>query len=168
MPVVRLVAVARRALFDEPCAVLSDDRDVPTLMTVPLASGDGPGLARVLTPWVGAPVGSREVAIALVAGLDGGLRAVVSPVGPDGEVATAADGDGATPDVSVVDALTLSHRTRVPIRIETALLEAHRVEPSDIDRVVPIADQPPLVPTAEQQRRLTRAFAELEEPGPEG
>jgi hypothetical protein len=67
----------------------------------------------------------------------------------------------------VVDALTLSHRSRVPIRIEAALLEAHRVEPCDIDRVVPIADRSPLVPTAEQQRRLARAFAELEEPGPD-
>ncbi|NMO88607.1 hypothetical protein [Actinomycetospora sp. TBRC 11914] len=163
MPVVRLVAVARRALFDEPCAVLSDDRDLPTLMSVPLAPGDGPGLARVLSPWLGAPVGHREVTISLVAGFDGSLHAEVTPLGSDGGPTTV----DAAPTVSVVDALTLSHRTRVPIRVAAGLLEVHRVEPCDIDRVVPIADRPPLMPTAEQHERLARAFAELADPDPE-
>src|SRR6202012_4724533 len=80
MPVVRLVAVARRALFDEPCALLSDDRELPTLMSVPLDRADAPGLARVLDPWLGWPLRDREVTIDLVAGLDGSLHAVVTPV----------------------------------------------------------------------------------------
>jgi hypothetical protein len=161
MPVVRLVAVARRALFDEPCAVLSDDRDLPTLMSVALGPGEAPDLARVLEPWLGVPP-DPEVTIELVAGPDGGLHAVVAP---------RASGDGVSGggrrNTPVVDALTLSHRARIPIRVESDLLEEHRVEPCDIDRVVPIADRPPMVPTAEQQRRLARAFAALEHPRPE-
>ncbi|HEY2196036.1 MAG TPA: hypothetical protein VGH76_27585 [Actinomycetospora sp.] len=164
MPVVRLVAVARRALFDEPCAVLSDDRDLPTLMSVPLGPGDAPSLARVLDPWLGLPP-EREVTIDLVAGFDGSLHAVVTPVGSGGDPAPPGD-DGR--DTPVVDALTLSHRARLPIRVAAGVLEEHRVEPCDIDRVVPIADRPPLVPTVEQQRRLTRAFSELEHPDPGG
>ncbi len=163
MPVVRLVAVARRALFDEPCALLSDDRELPTLMSVPLDRDDAPRLARILDPWLGWPLRDREVTIDLVAGLDGSLHAVVTPVEGGAELVPPADRGRTTP---VVDAITLSHRTRVPIRVDAGLLAEHRVDPGDVDRVVPITDRPPLVPTAEQQRRLARAFSEIGDPDP--
>ena len=159
MPVVRLVAVARRVLFEEPCAVLSDDRDVPHLMSVPLEPGEAPGLARVLDPWLGWSARNPEVTIRLVGDARGRLRAIVAPVeAGDGLVAPPGPGR----DTPLVDALTLSHRTHVPIRVDEDLLAELGVAPSDIDRVVPLVDQPPLVPTAEQRRRLAEAFGALE------
>ncbi|HEY2223446.1 hypothetical protein [Actinomycetospora sp.] len=165
MPVVRLVAVARRVLFDEPCAVLSDDRDVPQLMAVPLPAGGAPGLARVLDPWLGGPSREREMTIRLVGDTVGDLRALVAPVVPGEDPATPPAPGRETP---LVDALTLSYRARVPIRVDEELLAAHGLEPCDVDQVVPVVDRPPLIPTAEQQQRLARAFAALEGPGGAG
>ncbi|MCD2194540.1 hypothetical protein LQ327_14295 [Actinomycetospora endophytica] len=159
MPVVRLVALARRALFDEPCAVLSDDRDVPRLIAVPLPPGDLPGFARVLDPWLPRPSPQREMTVRLDGDAGGNLYAVVAPVEPGREPVLPPEGGRET---SMVDALTLAHRSRVPVRIDGDLLDAYRVDPCDIDGVVPIADRPPLIPTAEQQHRLARAFAALE------
>ncbi len=160
MAVVGLVAVARRRMFDEPCAVLSDDGDVPRLMTVPLSSGELLGLVRLLDPWLGTVPAGREVTIRIVRD-DGGLCPVVEVVEQtDGLVPTPASGRAA----SWVEALSLAHRTRVPIRIDDALFEACRIELCDIDRVVPLTDRPPLVPTAAQQRRLARAFSDITRP----
>ena len=161
MPVVHLVAVAHRALFDEPCVVLSDDRELPTLMSVPLSPADVTGLARVLDPCFAGPTRDREVTIDLVTGLDGALHAVVTPVEPGAGLVAPSERGHETP---LVDAITLSHRTRVPIRVEDEVLAEHQVEPCDIDRVVPIADRPPVIPTAEQQRRLAVAFSLLTDP----
>jgi hypothetical protein len=152
MPVVRLVAVARRALVDEPCAVLSDDRDVPHLMAVALPAGRAADLARVLAPWLSAPSPAREMTVRLVGGTDGSLHALVAP----------AAAPEAGRDTPLVDALTLSYRARIPVRVDAELLALHGVDPCDIDQVVPIADRPPLIPTAEQHQRLTQAFTSLE------
>lgn len=160
MAVVGLVAVARRTLFDEPCAVLSDDGDVPHLMTVPLSPGDLLGLVRLLDPWLGAARAAREVTVRVVRH-DGRLHPVV-------EVAEESGGLVASPvsgrTTSWVEALSLAHRSRVPIRVDDGLLAACRVDPCDIDRVVPLAQRPPLVPTVAQQRRLARAFSDITRP----
>jgi hypothetical protein len=160
MAVVRLVAVARRTLFDEPCAVLSDDGEVPSMMTVPLTAEELLGLVHLLDPWLGSVGPGREVTIRVVA-----RGAAVHPVV---EIVEETAGlvrppaSGAT--TSWVEALGLAHRSRVPIRIDEDLLSACRVDPSALDRVVPLTERPPLVPTVEQQRRLARAFSDITTP----
>lgn len=157
MAVVRLVAVGRRSLFDEPCAVLSDDGDVPRLMAVPLAADELPALVRLLDPWLGSPPTGLEVTVRIV--LCGGmLRPVVEVVRAVGGLVPAPEAGRTT---SWVAALSLAHRSRVPVRVDDALLESCRVEPCDVDRMVALTDRPPVVPTAEQRRRLARAFSEI-------
>ena len=164
MAVVRLVAVARRTLFDEPCALLSDDADVPRLMTVPLSPDELLGLVRLLDPWLGSPTTGLEVTVRIVAA-DGGVRPVVEVVRPDGGLVPPPESGRTT---SWVAALSLAHRSRVPVRVDDRLLESCRIEPCDIDRVVALGDRPPLVPTVEQQRRLAQAFADITDPRTDG
>lgn len=164
MAVVRLVAVARRALFDEPCAVLSDDADVPRLMAVPLATEELVELVQLLDPGLGTPAAGVEVTVR-VEGRGGALYPVVEVVRADGELVTTPVEGQAT---SWAAALTLAHRSRIPIRVDEDLLEACRIEPCDLDRVVALTDRPPLVPTAEQRRRLAAAFCDItRRPAPE-
>ncbi|WP_018333325.1 hypothetical protein [Actinomycetospora chiangmaiensis] len=160
MAVVGLVAVARRSLFDEPCAVLSDDGDVPHLMTVPLSPPELLGLVRLLDPWLGTVTTGREVTVR-IARRDGRLHPVVGVVEEHEGLVPSPDAGRAA---SWVEALSLAHRSRVPIRVDDELFEACRIDPCDIDRVVPLTDRPPLVPTADQRRRLARMFSDITRP----